>query len=652
MSTTPGYLALSEVEVANSARTAAYLAAGLGSPQFEVIFDEPCAALTDFAWPLDVCDALSDASADQFYANPLPTYRVPNTGALGVPAFAWREAGFWGITAASQTGAGAGVLLPDTGQVAQVVRINFDVLQRNATSRSFYVGKVVNPGTANVGWIGVGLLCVAGVYSLVWERRVPNVGAGSLSSQTLATLGDMGFVSTLADARKSYWLELVISSTRIVASLYGGDPDTGGVLIATGNYGFDANPLSAWATAAGQSEAASMATATTVGVFANSVGFFPSTEVVFTEIDVLPGEPCDASGLSYPASGAWPNPRLYPASYGYFTNPGNDNAPWVDPEQPASYGFLGLVLTDITGWDTTETRSLDQAASGRGGILGPQMMAPRHLTAKGFLVAQNCASMEYGRRWLADALAGELCPGCDSLYADILPLCGAADETPRRRLYDAGLEELSVDTSDPVSCCYVTPVAFTLAIADPYIFTVPEVVIADQVLAPLADDTPAVPFETWLFSAPDEICVDLADEGLGDDAAIVTLYGGTTGISGGLVFRAQGNYPQVSMFPGECVYPADGVPQWDISQCPFVFNISIGPGEYFTVDSARQRLEWLLEDGTPLAGAPRLALEPGQTVQWIDTCDGEDAQVCVQAYANCTCDDTAAVSVATQHRER
>lgn len=650
MSTTPGYLALSEVEVANSARTAAYLAAGLGSPQFEVIFDEPCAALTDFAWPLDVCDALSDASADQFYANPLPTYRVPNTGALGVPLFRWREAGYFGIIAGSQTGAGIGVLLPNAGVVEQTVRVNFDVIFQGSVPRSFYCGKVVNAGTANVGWVGIGILQNAGTWSLVWERRTPNGGVGSVTSQVLAQLGLT--ITTLVDSRRGFVLDLTFTATNVRGRVYGGDPDTGAVLIADGSYGYDASMTSAWATAAGVSEAASMATATEVGLFANLVGFFPSNELVFTEIDVLPGEPCDASGLSYPASGAWPNPRLYPASYGYFTNPGNDNAPWVDPEQPASYGFLGLVLTDIIGWDTTETRSLDQAASGRGGILGPQMMAPRHLTAKGFLVAQNCASMEYGRRWLADALAGELCPGCDSLYADILPLCGAADETPRRRLYDAGLEELSVDTSDPVSCCYVTPVAFTLAIADPYIFTVPEVVIADQVLAPLADDTPAVPFETWLFSAPDEICVDLADEGLGDDAAIVTLYGGTTGISGGLVFRAQGNYPQVSMFPGECVFPADGVPQWDISQCPFVFSISIGPGEYFTVDSARQRLEWLLEDGTPLAGAPRLALEPGQTVQWIDTCDGEDAQVCVQAYANCTCDDTAAVSVATQHRER
>lgn len=651
MSTAPGYLALSGTEVANNARTAAYLAAGLGSPQFEVIFGDTCPLLDDLAWPLEVCPSLSAAYADQFYTDPLPTYRVPNSGVLGVPLFRWREAGWWGIIAGSQTGAGVGVLLPDAGEVQQTVRLAFDLITQGSVPRSFYCGKVVNAGTANVGWVGIGLLQNAGAYSLVWERRIPNAGAGSVSSQVLATLGIT--MTTLLDSRRGYVLDLAFTATAIRARLYGGDPDTGAPLIAEGLYGFDASTTSAWATATGGvSEAAQMAAATEVGIVANTVGFFPSTEVVFTEIDVLPGEPCVATGSSYPSGGAWPGPQVYPALYGAFVNPGVDNAPWVDPAQPASYGYLGLILTDLEGYDTTETRSLDPSASGRGGILGPAILNGRHLKAKGWLIAQDCASMDYGRRWLADALAGELCPGCAGLYADLLPTCGSEDASALRRLYDVGLEELILDTSDALSCCYVTPVTFTLAVADPYVFTAPEVVIDQQVLAPLADDEPPVPFEDWLFGAPTTICVDLADEGLGTDAGIVTLYGGSSGISGGLVYRGTGHYPGASVFPGECVYPADGTPQWDMTICPFVFTISIGPGESFTVDSSRERLEWELSDGTVLSGAPQLALEVGQVVQWIDTCDGEDAQLCVRAFANCSCDDSAAVTVATQHRER
>lgn len=647
---TPGYMAIAELEVANSARTAAYLAAGLGSPQFEVTFGDVCPLLTELAWPLDTCPGLASSTDDQLYANPLPAYRVAGTGAAPSAAVAaWREAGWFGWAANAGSGPNGALVLPARTIVDQRVRVWLDVLtQTPGGQRTLQVAKMVGVGAGTVGWIGVGLSFNGGVWTLSASGRTPT----AVNYGLLVSPGNGLVIPTLTIPQPTdLVLEVAWTAAGFTARLYGGDPDTGSPLIASLAYGFATFASGSWFTATGQTEAASFAAATEVGLASGNDFVFASTEMVVTEVAQL-GPACVATGSSYPAAGAWPNDIMYPGSYGVFTNPGNDNAPWIDPDQPESYGFLGMVLTDLEGYDTTETRSLDAAASGRGGVLGPQQLQPRHLKAKGFLVAQNCAAMEYARRWLADALGGELCPGCDGTYLDLLPVCGDVSTTALRRFYDTGLEEFVADTSDAVSCCYVTPVAFTIAVANAEVYTAPEVVIASQALAPLAADTPAVPFETWLFGQPAEICVDLSDEGLGTDAAIITLYGGTSGISGGLVFRAQGSYPQSSQFPGDCVNPADGTPQWDMGLCPFVFDVSIGPGETFTVDSSRRRLEWTLPDGSVLTGAPRLSLAPGQVVQWIDTCDGADAQACVQAYANCTCDTSAAVTVATQHRER
>lgn len=678
MTTIPGYLAVGGVEVANNQRVAAYLAAGLNTPQFEIISRDGCEALTNMAFPLEVCDGLADAYDNQFYANPLPTYRVPNTGALGVPLFRWFEAGYWGIIAASQTGAGIGVVLPNAGTVEQTVRVTFDVLSRGSVPRSFYCGKMVQVGTANVGWLGIGLLLNAGTWSLCWERRIPNVGAGSLSSQTLVTLGDLGIPGNGTAGNRNFTLELVFGTTAVTATIYGQEPHQNAdhvqlaPVVATAVYGYDANPISSWAAATGQTEAAQMATATEVGIFANSIGFFPSTEVVFSEVAVLPGPQCDEHslntiGLTYPSPAAIPNPLFYPSTYRHFVNPTDDLAPWIDFDQlEVSSGFYGMLLTDVEGLDTTETRSLDPAATGIGGILGPVQLQPRELTFKGYLIASGAASMMYARRWLAQTLGGALCPGCSSNYVDVLPTCGAPELTQSeggililpadaRRLYGAGLLEFTLDTDDPVSCDYVLPVTFKLGLSDPYLYTLPDEVIPVQALNPSGADSPAVPFETWLFGAapPDPICVDLEAPALGIDAAIITVQGGLTGLTGALVYPSRGLYPSPAIYPSTCAFPCDDLPLWDITTCPFVFNIeTLGPGELFTVDSSRRRIVWTLAGGTEVNGAPLLGLAPGQVIQWIDTCAGDDLQACVQAFSNCTCDETAVVTVATQHRER
>jgi hypothetical protein len=327
----------------------------------------------------------------------------------------------------------------------------------------------------------------------------------------------------------------------------------------------------------------------------------------------------------------------------------------VDADRPESYGYLGLFVDSIDGLDATSTRSMDSAADGIGGILGPESLDPRDVTVKGWLIADGCSSMEYARRWFADQLSGRLCSGCDSSYIDVRTTCGddAAGDfyTNRWRIYDVGLTSIVTDVDGTLDCCYVTPISFKLAAADPYLYGPQVAAVASTLLNSDGADAVLVPFESWLFGAETPVCTTVTDQGIGVDAAIFTFSGGTTGIEGGVVYPGLGAYPSDSLWPNDCLYPADGSTQWT-DTCPFAFTFAVGPGETFIVDNARRLLQWILSDGTVLDGAPKMKLNPGDVIQWIDTCAGASIDACAVAYASCTCDETAAVSVATQHRER
>lgn len=642
----PGYLAVGGVEVANNARTAAYLDLGLGGPQFQVDSSDICPSLTSLAYPLEVCDTLAEATADQLYTSPLASWRVPSTG-LSPPNSATWDASGWITPGANVGGITKGMLLPDIGAVDARVLLQLDTLTLStAVSRLLSVARVVNVGTANVGWIGIYLLSNGTNWSLGRDRQVPG-GASTLTSIT-----GLGAIPTLGNS-SNVFLEVIFSATGVTGTLYGSDPgeDVNAPVIGTGTYGYDSSPFSTWALATGQTEADQLAAATEIGLVNSSTGiqFFGPTELVVSAVSV--SEVCDeATGTSYPSGGAWPG--QYPGAYGYFSDPGNDNAPWFDADRPASSDYLGLLVTGISGLDTTETRSMSANATGIGGILGPQTLAPRSLTVTGYVLATTPTGMQFARRWLAETLAGALCPGCSGAYVDVVLTCGGDDDDADLwRIYDAGLTALTFDLSDPVSCDYVVPVEFTIGAADPYLYKLPVLETSGFLNSDGADD-PAVPFETWLYGEETPLCVDVEAPAVGITAPLFVFDGGTSGIESGLVYLDQGHYPSASLFPGECVYPATGDTQWDITTCPFAFSVSIGPDEVFVVDNARRRLDWYLSDGSVLNGAPRLNLQSGEVIQWIDTCDGDDITACAVAYSGCTCDDTASVTIYTQHRER
>lgn len=668
----PGFLAVGGVELVNNARTIAYMQRGLGGSVFETVTGAPCPDLMQEAFPLATCpggygdmletdpmtagrmrDMLGGSTYAGFTYNPIADafdgaglnlvnarYLLqPRPAQFTAPSFLWDA---WArIEIISDWASGQDSI--------QVVRYS-----ESATSPG-------NPGfTGAVGsFDGLGAMLVRNGADYSLQAYI--VWGGGLNDNTNLFLQrniQAGGSTFPLPVPGVYWLRVsTLSQTVLQASLYGNDQTAPPI--------FQSRVTDMMNDAAVAGLALSGLTPQSVFLSPGypSIGSASFSGTRTTPLatrgrvlDFQADAVCTPTGELYPSDGLWPADDLYPNLYGEFHDPGTDNAPWVDADRPESYGFLGLLVDSISGLDATSSRSMDPAADGIGGILGPESLDPRDVTVKGWLIADGCSAMEYARRWLGDTLSGHLCSGCDAAYVDVRTTCGddkAGDfYTNRWRIYDVGLAAIETDTADQsTDCCYVTPVTFKLSAADPYLYGPQLTAVAATLLNGDGQDASPVPFESWLFNAETPVCTTVVDQGLGIDAAIFTFYGGASGIEGGVVYPSLGAYPADGLYPNDCLYPSAGATQWT-DGCPFAFTFSIGPGETFVVDNARRRLVWGLADGTQLDGAPRMMLNPGDVIQWIDTCAGASIDACAVAYAACTCDETASVLIQTQHRER
>jgi hypothetical protein len=77
-----------------------------------------------------------------------------------------------------------------------------------------------------------------------------------------------------------------------------------------------------------------------------------------------------------------------------------DPAPWYDPNDPDSEGFLGVMGIDVTGEEnSTRQASVAMSISGAG-IIGPTYLGPRTMVVRALVVAEDNCSLQYGLTWL------------------------------------------------------------------------------------------------------------------------------------------------------------------------------------------------------------------------------------------------------------
>lgn len=113
-----------------------------------------------------------------------------------------------------------------------------------------------------------------------------------------------------------------------------------------------------------------------------------------------------------------------------YTTPEGDNAPWYDPAVPESGDFTGLMVLNVEGLDDHPmTRSTTGAVTG-GAAIGPARVQPRTITVTAVLLGATCCAVEYGLRWLGEALAGCSGAGCGGDCLTIYNCCPAEFEDP------------------------------------------------------------------------------------------------------------------------------------------------------------------------------------------------------------------------------
>lgn len=92
-----------------------------------------------------------------------------------------------------------------------------------------------------------------------------------------------------------------------------------------------------------------------------------------------------------------------------YESPVVDDAPWVDPSNPATARFYGVVPLSITGMDGSTATASTQESIGEGGTTGAERYGSRYIRVRALLVAEDKQALEAGQTWLDSALRPTEC---------------------------------------------------------------------------------------------------------------------------------------------------------------------------------------------------------------------------------------------------
>lgn len=198
-----------------------------------------------------------------------------------------------------------------------------------------------------------------------------------------------------------------------------------------------------------------------------------------------------------------------------YTTPADDDAPWYDPDVPESGDFAGLMVLSVDGLDDHPvTRTVTRAVTG-GAALGPARVDARTITVTAVLLGATCCAVQYGMRWLGQALAGCTGAGCGGDCLTLFNCCPAEFEDPdvfaarhRRTLRRVALVSGPTVIARSGSGCSgsggcqtnadILTVEFVLTAATPWMWTDPVPVLDAPV--PTDDGTECI---TWCIHDPD-----------------------------------------------------------------------------------------------------------------------------------------------------
>jgi hypothetical protein len=96
---------------------------------------------------------------------------------------------------------------------------------------------------------------------------------------------------------------------------------------------------------------------------------------------------------------------------GSYHTPMVDDAPWTDPDDPASYDFWGYYPLDVSGIEDATVSSTVVESTGDGGVPGRVRRGTKTVVFNGLLLAASDCGADYGIKWLRSILIGNPCSG-------------------------------------------------------------------------------------------------------------------------------------------------------------------------------------------------------------------------------------------------
>lgn len=310
---------------------------------------------------------------------------------------------------------------------------------------------------------------------------------------------------------------------------------------------------------------------------------------------------------------------------GPYDTPATDDAPWYVAARPESGDFLGMILDriDMNGpWARGVT-----ARGGDGSVIGPQRLRGRVLSFRGILYAASPQAMDYGKRWLSEALRN-----CDSMCGlgdlCLLPACpeGEADTDQFfRTLKRAALIDGPTEVQIPgVPCDLITQMDWQMAAEVGYLYADPEVCLAETVIA--VDET--------------ECCILSTEEWIGDATAKLVVKAGSGGAVSGLRFTA------TPTSGGVCPVAATNT----ATPCSdFTIN-NLQPGTDLVIDGAERTVEVRYSGSQRPIGGLEVVTPAEGLFQWIDAGACSELCLCFDATGATVNADTK-VSIDTYLRE-
>lgn len=356
---------------------------------------------------------------------------------------------------------------------------------------------------------------------------------------------------------------------------------------------------------------------------------------------------CDCDPLNW----AWnaedqPVPALY-------TNPATDDAPWYDASVSESLGFLGFMIEDVKENAIAARSIVTRLSSSGGGTLGPLRAKERRLDFTVLMFACNELSMEYGFRYLTDALSSSGCDNdcvlCDAEFRDSCPsVDGSSASLNKGRwlLKNVGLVEGPVWGESPLKSpsCNLRRVTFSLVSEYPWKFKCPIVECSALPFVGTPADTVDCANATDILCGQHEVSCSVSESLIiGETGLVISVLAGSVPLQ----------HIEIAIRPDkfgyECNPSSRPVGYTRVPPCDLIYIPYLPASHTLVYDTSLETITIHTPGGGSFNGTPYVSTDEGSPPTYPSLRCGE---FCVSVSASeCSVVGSPTVSISSVHRE-